>query len=397
MEWDGGLSVRPPKLTPPPRRRPLPRQVPRPPRPDPYGDGCRVWTDEEDDGQAGEAASDASTPATAPPPASMASVRSAVDAAIADLGGRVLPKLNWSAPLDAAWLTTGNSLACTNADEVLLLLSASDRAAHDLDLATSEHGGPACEPTLALRRWHTLRPGREVRAFVAGGALVALCQRDVTQHCPGMDVERRELARAVGRLFATSVRPNFVPGGDYTFDAYVHSSGRARVVDFNPVGGTTSALLFDWADLPYGGGGGADVGRNTHEPAPDAEDASSDASSRDGDDWFSVCSSDDERGDGAKVAGGDDAGLTGAEGSNCAGLANGSAPSTCAQPAPNRLLRQRRYVQFRVVRAVGGVTPGRTLYGVPHDFVDGDTVDDLVRRLRQGELGGGGGGAAGGA
>ena len=41
-----------------------------------------------------------------------------IDAAIAALGGRVLPKLNWSAPLDAAWLTTTGSIACTNADEV---------------------------------------------------------------------------------------------------------------------------------------------------------------------------------------------------------------------------------------------------------------------------------------
>lgn len=30
----------------------------------------------------------------------------------------MLPKLNWSAPLDAAWLTTCGSIACTNADEV---------------------------------------------------------------------------------------------------------------------------------------------------------------------------------------------------------------------------------------------------------------------------------------
>lgn len=41
-----------------------------------------------------------------------------IGAAIAALGGRVLPKLNWSAPLDAAWLTTTGSIACTNADEV---------------------------------------------------------------------------------------------------------------------------------------------------------------------------------------------------------------------------------------------------------------------------------------
>lgn len=42
-----------------------------------------------------------------------------IEAAIAELGGRVLPKLNWSAPTDATWLTTCGSVACTNAEEVL--------------------------------------------------------------------------------------------------------------------------------------------------------------------------------------------------------------------------------------------------------------------------------------
>ena len=28
--------------------------------------------------------------------------------------------------------------------------------------------------------------------------------------------------------------------------------GTVRLLDFNPAGGTTSPLLFDWAELPYG-------------------------------------------------------------------------------------------------------------------------------------------------
>ena len=41
-----------------------------------------------------------------------------IDAAIAELGGKVLPKLNWSAPKDAVWLKPSRDIACTNADEV---------------------------------------------------------------------------------------------------------------------------------------------------------------------------------------------------------------------------------------------------------------------------------------
>lgn len=41
-----------------------------------------------------------------------------IDAAIADLGGCVAPKLTWSSPHDAAWVTAGKSVACANAQEV---------------------------------------------------------------------------------------------------------------------------------------------------------------------------------------------------------------------------------------------------------------------------------------
>ena len=36
------------------------------------------------------------------------------------------------------------------------------------------------------------------------------------------------------------------------YDVYVTPRGTVRLVDVNPVGGTTSPLLFDWAELPYG-------------------------------------------------------------------------------------------------------------------------------------------------
>lgn len=42
-----------------------------------------------------------------------------------------------------------------------------------------------------LRKWYDLRPEREWRCFVAGGKLVGVCQRDVTQHFP-------QLAEPVG-------------------------------------------------------------------------------------------------------------------------------------------------------------------------------------------------------
>ena len=70
------------------------------------------------DADADEDSDSSSSSEASAPPAGLAEFSSAIDAAIARLGGRALPKLDWSAPLDAAWLRPGGSLECSNADEV---------------------------------------------------------------------------------------------------------------------------------------------------------------------------------------------------------------------------------------------------------------------------------------
>lgn len=35
-------------------------------------------------------------------------------------------------------------------------------------------------------------------------------------------------------------------------DVYVATNGKVRLMDFNPVGGFTAPLLFDWDELGYG-------------------------------------------------------------------------------------------------------------------------------------------------
>lgn len=41
-----------------------------------------------------------------------------IENAICNLGGKVVPKLNWSAPIDATWILTQQALWCCNGDEV---------------------------------------------------------------------------------------------------------------------------------------------------------------------------------------------------------------------------------------------------------------------------------------
>lgn len=44
------------------------------------------------------------------------------------------------------------------------------------------------------------------------------------------------------------------PHADITYDAYVAASGAVKLMDFNPVGGTTAPLLFTWEELGLAGG-----------------------------------------------------------------------------------------------------------------------------------------------
>lgn len=48
-------------------------------------------------------------------------LRAQISASIERLGGRVVPKLNWSCPSDAVWMNPSTTLACENAEQVGLI------------------------------------------------------------------------------------------------------------------------------------------------------------------------------------------------------------------------------------------------------------------------------------
>ena len=56
-----------------------------------------------------------------------------IEATITELGGKVLPKLNWSAPKDATWISPTNDMECRAANDIYLLLKSSDFVTHDLE------------------------------------------------------------------------------------------------------------------------------------------------------------------------------------------------------------------------------------------------------------------------
>ncbi|KAK0253565.1 hypothetical protein B0A54_16105 [Friedmanniomyces endolithicus] len=176
---------------------------------------------------------------------------------IAELGGVVVPKLNWSAPKDATWINAGNSMECRTPNDIYLLLKSSDFVTHDLEHAfddtvitpgaAAEQEGEEIPYYLVLRKAFQLNPSLEFRCFVRNRRLLCLCQRDMNFYPFLAGLEGK--IRGVQEFFDSRVRDTF-EDGDFVMDVYVPAPyGRVWVVDFNPWAGRTDPLLFSWLEV----------------------------------------------------------------------------------------------------------------------------------------------------
>mmetsp|Transcript_14218 Transcript_14218/g.28646 ORF Transcript_14218/g.28646 Transcript_14218/m.28646 type:complete len:327 (+) Transcript_14218:50-1030(+) len=203
----------------------------------------------------GDGGSDSGDEAGAPDGACLREVAEAASRAIEELGGEVLPKLNWSAPKDAKWVF--GTLKCRNAQDVFTLLKSSDFVAHDLchsfdDCTDREGGAPGPERfCLVLREWRSLNEACEFRCFVRDRELRAVSQRHTSGFFPHLlEPQFREAllqrleAFLAERLAAFELQC-------FAFDALVGKPPqlRVRLMDFSPWAPSTDPLLFEWEEL----------------------------------------------------------------------------------------------------------------------------------------------------
>lgn len=177
--------------------------------------------------------------------------------AIEDLGGEVFPKLNWSAPRDAAWISYNGTLKCATPSDVYLLLKSSDRVSHDIN-----HPFRKCEDgeddtllessgyVLVLRRWLEISSSTEFRCFVKKGNIIAISQRDTASHYPHIAQNYDEIHSKIKDFFHKKISGKF-PDNNYVFDMYFKSNNVIKLVDFNPFGEITDPLLFTWDELSH--------------------------------------------------------------------------------------------------------------------------------------------------
>ncbi|KAM7262545.1 hypothetical protein ACFE04_000228 [Oxalis oulophora] len=187
------------------------------------------------------------------PPPSFPELELKVKKSIEILGGAIFPKLNWSAPKDASWISPCGSLRCTSLSDIALLLKSSDSLVHDLchayDSCTDKTLSRPQNFFLALRKWYpTLRPEMEFRCFVRQNCLVGICQREVTTYYPLLPEKKEILETLIQSFFDENVKMKF-ESENYTFDVYVTKNERVVVLDFNPWAEFTLPLLFTWEEL----------------------------------------------------------------------------------------------------------------------------------------------------
>ncbi|KAB0406339.1 hypothetical protein E2I00_009096 [Balaenoptera physalus] len=179
-----------------------------------------------------------------------------VQEAINSLGGSVFPKLNWSAPRDAYWIAMNSSLKCKTLSDIFLLFKSSDFITRDFTQpfihCTDDSPDPCMEYELVLRKWCELIPGAEFRCFVKENKLIVVFDiyRDsrILQllHVSALplDTKVQTLSDWVRGVLSLRLEPITL--------AIATVRGKVWLIDFNPFGEVTDALLFTWDELLSG-------------------------------------------------------------------------------------------------------------------------------------------------
>ena len=213
-----------------------------------------TWSDSDSGIFSGADNNDDDGEEAADPSTNWRDTHEAIESTIEELGGKVAPKLNWSAPKDATWINATNSMECRTPNDIYLLLKSSDFVTHDIAHAFDDTVDQSPEADqeipyhLVLRKWITLNPSVEFRCFVRNRRLIALCQRDLN-HFDFLFKMQDKLRDVVQGFFDVRLRDTF-PDPNFTFDVYVPPPhDKVWLMDVNPWALRTDPLLFSWMEL----------------------------------------------------------------------------------------------------------------------------------------------------
>lgn len=179
-------------------------------------------------------------------------IDSGIKEALIDLEGAAFPKLNWSSPLDAAWISFDGTLKCQSPNDIYLLLKSSDNISSTLfdtfKYCQDGEGEMLDGFELVLRKWRDINPGMEFRCFVRDNKLIAISQRDVASCYHFIEQNEEDICGDIAEFFKNKIAYKFLDSS-FTFDVYRYSPQKVLLIDFNPYGAQTDPLLFSWDEL----------------------------------------------------------------------------------------------------------------------------------------------------
>ena len=202
-----------------------------------------------------------------------------IESTITELNGSVMPKLNWSAPKDATWIATTNSMECRSPNDIYLLLKSSDFVTHDLEQvfddcedddadedsasnSTSDdeeeelNDHPSKQTSLSKIPYHLIirktvpnfNPSLEFRCFTRSRHLLCICQRDLN-HFTFLPPLLSHLRSQIQAFFSQNLQHTF-PDSNFVFDVYIPPPHqRVWLIDINPWAPRTDPLLFSWLEI----------------------------------------------------------------------------------------------------------------------------------------------------
>ena len=161
--------------------------------------------------------------------------------AITSIGGRGFVKLDLKAPLDAKWISVGKNLLCYDANDVAMLLKASNTIRNHLENSVNK------THQIVIRSWIDFHPSGEFRCFVKNSKLIAITQKQIDIYFPFLEEEKK-----LRNLLSTFVERHILNTLDGTFaiDLYFDFSGGGNisVIDVTPwteSGSKPDFYLFD--------------------------------------------------------------------------------------------------------------------------------------------------------
>lgn len=213
-----------------------------------YDKGNESSSSDSEDDEEGWIKAESETPALEAP--HFEDIDKKIANVIAEFDGKVFVKLNWSSPKDACWIALNNSLQCHMPADVHLLLKSSDFVLHDLiqpfkDCEDHAINSDPVKYDLVLRKWIEINPANEFRCFVRNKILIGISQRDDSIYCAHIEIEKEDIVRDIMSFFNEQIGPKF-PLDNYVMDVVRQRKDKIVLVDINPYGITTDALLFDW-------------------------------------------------------------------------------------------------------------------------------------------------------